>query len=166
MESFYATAASLCFTLLGFWWAVVQFRHHEWMANEGRRRMAYSLSLHFFLPGIMCLVALVPDDARIIWRITFGLSGLLGIVATVLIVATTKADTGSMRLIRVGEWLIAPLYAIITLLAINPGFVNSLGIGLTPLEVEGLTMGVLIFLGVNLAWILLAEPTNPQARDA
>ncbi|MEO6458541.1 MAG: hypothetical protein ABIO92_09775 [Chloroflexia bacterium] len=165
MESFYATAASLCFTLLGFWWAVVQFRHHDWMANEGRRRMAYSLSLHFFLPGIMCLVALVPDDARIIRRITFGLTGLLGLVATVLIVSTTKADTGSMRLIRVGEWLIAPLYAIIVLLAINPGIAQAVGIGLKPLEVEGLTIGVLLFLGVNLAWILLAEPTNPQMRD-
>ena len=166
METFYSVAASLCFTLLGFWWAVVQFRHSDWMGTKGRRYMAYSLSLHFFLPGIMCLVALVPDDARIIWRIAFGLSGLLGLIATVLIVVTTKADTGSMRLIHVGEWLIAPLYAIITLLAIDPTIVKAVGIALKPVEVEGLIMGVLIFLGVNLAWILLAEPTNPQVTDA
>ena len=166
METFYATAAQLCFTLLGFWWAVVQFRHHDWMADYGRRRMAYSLSLHFFLPGIMCLVALVPDDARLIWRITFGLSGLIGIIATILVVTTTRDDTGNMRLIRVGQWLIAPLYALVTLLAFFPELVVASGINLKPLEVEGLTIGLLIFLGVNLAWTLLAEPTDLPGNEA
>ena len=27
--TFYAAASALCFTLLGFWWVVVQFRHAE-----------------------------------------------------------------------------------------------------------------------------------------
>ncbi len=162
MENFYSTAAQLCFTLLGFWWAVVQFRHHDWMANDDRRHMSYSVSLHFFLPGIMCLIALVPDDARIIWRLTFGLSGLVGIISTILVVATTKADTGSMQLICVGQWLIAPLYALVALLAFNPALAQVVGINLAPLEIEGLVIGLLLFVGVNLAWIFLAEPANPQ----
>ena len=124
--------------------------------------MSYALSLHFFLPGIMCLIALIPDDARLIWRFVFGLSGLLGLIATILVALTIKADTRSMQLIRIGEWVIAPLYAIITLLAIAPGIVGAVGIGLMPLEVEGIAIGALLFLGVNLAWILLAEPANPQ----
>ena len=166
METFYATAAQLCFTLLGFWWAVVQFRHHDWMASDGRRHMSYSLSLHFLLPGIMCLVALVPDTARIIWRLAFGLSGLIGVIATILVITTTRADTGNMQLIRVGQWLIAPLYALVALLALDPTLAQILTINLAPLEVEGLVIGLLIFLGVNLAWVLLAEPATSQRNKA
>ena len=28
-DAFYQTVAGLCFTLLGLWWAVVQFRHDK-----------------------------------------------------------------------------------------------------------------------------------------
>ena len=34
-DAFYQTVAGFCFTLLGPWWAVVQFRHEEWMSGVG-----------------------------------------------------------------------------------------------------------------------------------
>ena len=39
MEAFYQTVATFCFTLLGLWWGVVQFRHSDWMADANWRRM-------------------------------------------------------------------------------------------------------------------------------
>ena len=53
--TFYATTSAVSFTLLGFWWVVVQFRHDEMTADPGRRRLAFVVSLHFILPGLMSL---------------------------------------------------------------------------------------------------------------
>ena len=49
--TFYATTSAVSFTLLGFWWVVVQFRHDEMTADPGRRRLAFVVSLHFVLPA-------------------------------------------------------------------------------------------------------------------
>src|SRR6186997_1736195 len=82
--TFYATTSAVSFTLLGFWWVVVQFRHEEMTQEPGRRRLAFVVSLHFILPGLMSLGALLTGDAPIIWRLTFGLAGVAGMVAVVV----------------------------------------------------------------------------------
>ena len=61
--TFYATTSAVSFTLLGFWWVVVQFRHDEMTQDPGRRRLAFVVSLHFILPGLMSLGALLTADA-------------------------------------------------------------------------------------------------------
>ena len=66
--TFYATTSAVSFTLLGFWWVVVQFRHNEMTQDPGRRRLAFVVSLHFILPGLMSLGALLTADAPLIWR--------------------------------------------------------------------------------------------------
>ena len=58
-RTFYATTSAVSFTLLGFWWVVVQFRHNEMTQDPGRRRLAFVVSLHFILPGLMSLGALL-----------------------------------------------------------------------------------------------------------
>ena len=52
-STFYATTSAVSFTLLGFWWVVVQFRHEQMTQDAGRRRLAFVVSLHFILPGLM-----------------------------------------------------------------------------------------------------------------
>ena len=64
MDAFYQTVAAFCFTLLGLWWAVVQFRHAEWMNNLRQRRAAYSVHLSFLVPGIMSLGAMIAGDVK------------------------------------------------------------------------------------------------------
>ena len=82
--TFYATTSAVSFTLLGFWWVVVQFRHDEMTQDPGRRRLAFVVSLHFILPGLMSLGALLTQDAPLIWRLTFGTAGIAGMIAVIV----------------------------------------------------------------------------------
>ena len=157
LEGFYNSASQLCFTLLGFWWAVVQFRHGEWMKDPSRRRMAYAVSLHFLLPGVMSLLSLV-SQAPFMWRATFGIAGLTGVVATLLIVASMRSEGSRAGLARAGHLLAVPLYLLITLLALASNALGALGLDLAPLQVEAILISLLVFLGVNIAWLQLAEP--------
>ena len=89
--TFYATTSAVSFTLLGFWWVVVQFRHEEMTQDPGRRRLAFVVSLHFILPGLMSLGALLTGDAPIVWRLTFGLAGIAGMIAVIVGIARGRA---------------------------------------------------------------------------
>jgi hypothetical protein len=62
LESFYTTAAQLCFTLLGLWWLVVQTRQDIWTGSAQRRQIATHISLYFLLPGSRSLIALISTE--------------------------------------------------------------------------------------------------------
>lgn len=65
---FYLSFSAVCFTLLGLGLIVVQTRHAEWRGNALARRRAYGVALHFSLPGLMSLLALVNPDSSTLWR--------------------------------------------------------------------------------------------------
>jgi hypothetical protein len=164
--TFYATTSAVSFTLLGFWWVVVQFRHEEMTQEPGRRRLAFVVSLHFILPGLMSLGALLTGDAPIVWRLTFGLAGVAGMVAVVVASRGVANPTGAIAAIGRYEWIALPLYAVLTLVAIRPDLVQST-VGLAPLQVEGAVMTLLVFLGIIFAWALFTDPhpggASPEA---
>src|SRR5829696_6038841 len=116
--TFYAAASALCFTLLGFWLVVVQFRHAELTADVVERRFTFLVSLHFIVPGLVSLASLLATGAM--WRIAFGLAGLTGIAATF----AGMRDTGSIRVlpcpIQRIVWRGIPIYAVVTAVAIVP----------------------------------------------
>ena len=166
--TFYATTSAVSFTLLGFWWVVVQFRHEEMTADPGRRRLAFVVSLHFILPGLMSLGALLTGDAPLVWRLTFGIAGIAGMIAVV----TRRADPDAER-------------------ARSPPSVGTSGsrcpctrssrsspsdptsssrrLGLAPLQVEGAIMTLLVVLGIIFAWALFTDPADgrkPRGLDA
>jgi hypothetical protein len=60
--------------------------------------------------------------------------------------------------IRQGRWLTIGLYALIALVAAVPGLAGIFGGTLKPLQVEGLLLTLLVFVGVSVAWDFLAEP--------
>jgi hypothetical protein len=155
--TFYATTSAVSFTLLGFWWVVVQFRHDEMTQDRGRRRLAFVVSLHFILPGLMSLGALLTGDAPLIWRLTFGTAGVAGMVAVVIASRGIKEPTGTIAAIGRFEWLALPLYAILTLVAFRPELIRE-NSKLEPLQVEGTIMTFLVFLGIVFAWALFTEP--------
>ncbi len=155
--TFYATTSAVSFTLLGFWWVVVQFRHDEMTQDPGRRRLAFVVSLHFILPGLMSLGALLTGDEPIVWRLTFGLAGVAGMAAVVVASRGVKEPTGAIAAIGKAEWIALPLYAILTLVALRPDLVQPT-IGLVPLQVEGVVMTLLVFFGIVFAWALFTEP--------
>lgn len=155
--TFYATTSAVSFTLLGFWWVVVQFRHEEMTQDRGRRRLAFVVSLHFILPGLMSLGALLTADAPLVWRLTFGVAGITGMIAVIVASRGIPDPTGAIAAIGRFELVAFPLYAIITLVAIRPDLIRT-AVGIEPLQVEGTVMTLLVFLGILFAWALFTEP--------
>src|SRR5438045_4339717 len=78
LNDFYAAFAPLSFTVYGLWLIVVQTRHSDWRHSPAHRRRAYAVSLHFALPGLMSLLALVDPTNGDVWRFSFALSGAAG----------------------------------------------------------------------------------------
>jgi hypothetical protein len=155
--TFYATTSAVSFTLLGFWWVVVEFRHDEMTRDTGRRRLAFIVSLHFILPGLMSLAALLTGDAPLVWRLTFSTAGIAGMVAVVVASRGVREPTGAIALVGRFEWLALPLYAILTLVAFRPELIRE-NFTLEPLQVEGTIMTLLVFLGILFAWAMFTEP--------
>jgi hypothetical protein len=160
LEAFYTTVSAISFTLLGLWWVVVQSRE-SWRYDLARRRMAYAVSLHFLLPGTMAVLSLVALEATWLWRASFVLAGIIGIVGTGMVVRTLREENDCPRLARAIELIAIPIYVVVTILAAFPDLVTQLGLGLTPLQVEGLILTVIIFFGVQAAWVLMIEPPKP-----
>ena len=75
LNAFYATVSTISFTLLGLWWVVVQSRPALW-EDPTHRRMAYAISFHFLLPGMMAILSMIAPDSPFLWRTTFTLAGL------------------------------------------------------------------------------------------
>jgi len=155
--TFYSTTSAVSFTLLGFWWVVVQFRHDEITQDRGRRRLAFVVSLHFILPGLMSLGALLTGDAPIVWRLTFGTAGIAGMVAVLIASRGIKEPTGAIAAVGRYEWLALPLYLVLTVVAFRPELIRE-DVKLDPLQVEGVVMTFLVFLGILFAWALFTEP--------
>jgi len=154
--TFYSAASALCFTLLGFWWVVVQFRHAELTRDAAARRFMFLVSLHFIVPGLVSLASLLATGPM--WRVAFGLAGLTGIAGAI---AGTRAGASISPLLaglRVKALLAVPVYAVVTLVALAPELVRT-NIGLEPLQVEGMLLLLILLLGILLAWWLFTGPS-------
>jgi len=164
MDAFYQTVSGFSFTLVGLWWAVVQFRHEEWMGHAARRRLVYSVHLSFMIPGVMSLGAMIAGDLKIIWRLVFMLSCVFAILALLFLTQTARAASGgkgkaySGWFICGGRWVTILLYALVAVVAADTNVVKLFGPTITPLQVEGLLLTLLVFLGTSVAWDFLAEP--------
>ncbi|MFI5274769.1 MAG: hypothetical protein ACHQ4H_17195 [Ktedonobacterales bacterium] len=160
LDSFYQTAAQICFTLLGLWWLVLQAKYAQWIGAPAQRRSASNISLYFLLPGAMSLLALAAQT-RLIWQVAFVIASGIGIVETALLVRRT---TGAPRLPRVamalrGAGLVC--YALLMLTALFPQLPAHFG--LAPLTVASMLLTLLIVFGVTLAWRYFAEPLPASA---
>ena len=162
LSVFYGIMAGLSFTLLGLWWVACQARK-AWLADRGGRAMAYVVSLHFVLPGAMSLLSLVAPDVPAMWRVTFTTAGGLGVIATLLIIATMRRYASSdIGIVRVLQWVALPLYAAVTAVAAVPGLVG--GIGLAPIQVEAILLVILVLLGTQSAWLVTFAREDADAR--
>jgi hypothetical protein len=157
--TFYTTVSAISFTLLGLWWVVVQTRE-EWRRIPARRRMAYVVSLHFLLPGAMSVLSLIAPDVTFLWRVTFATAGILGVIGAITILRTVREEYDAPRAARIIEWIAIPIYALVTIVALVPELLTNFESELKPLQIEGLILTILIILGVQLAWILMVEPTR------
>jgi hypothetical protein len=159
LTDFYAAFATVCFTLLGLWIIVVQTRHAEWRQTAVHRRRAYGVALHFSLPGLMSLLSLVDPASTDLWRISFAIVAGGGVIALALVRGPAPTRLGAAAYLAA-----VVLYVLIALVAAAPSIVADLGVLAQPLRVEAVLLTILVFLGVNVAWLLLFDEAQPPAR--
>lgn len=160
LQDFYGSMAQVSFTLLGLWWVVVQFKYQDFMRDRRRRIQAYDTSLYFVLPGIMSLISLLSTTG-LLWRVTFTTASVLGAVEAVFLLSTTRRAQGS-RLWRLAHYAGCALYVLVALFAVIPSLAAKLGLHVVTLQVEGVFLALIVFLGVQSTWIQFAQ--TDQAR--
>ena len=158
LTDFYVAFATVCFTLLGLWIIVVQTRHAEWRQSPVHRRRAYGVALHFSLPGLMSLLSLVDPASTTLWRISFAIVAAGGVLALALVRGPAPTGLGAAAYVAA-----VVLYVLIALVAVAPGMVAEIGVLALPLRVEAVLLTMLVFLGVNVAWLLLFDQAPPPS---
>jgi hypothetical protein len=158
---FYAAVAGINFTLLGLWWVAVTERRQLREGGPRVRRMAYTVSLQFLIPGSLSLLAQVAPEVPAFWRTAFALAGVLGVVS-ILMLSPEVARENEMnrRGARLLRWGAIPVYLLVAVVAVVP----FQGLPLTPIQIEGVMLAVLVFLGAHTAWTVgMAVPGGGEA---
>jgi hypothetical protein len=148
MDQFYSAVSSICFTLLGFWFVVVQLGADKHMHDPQRRRTAIRVSLYFVLPGLMSVLSLVNiGEARSqahFWRAVFLVTAAIGLVDAVIAARIPRT--------RVASVVTAVLYLGVAGVALSPTMTARLLPDVPPLAVEGVLLALLVLLGLYLIW--------------
>jgi hypothetical protein len=156
-QAFYAVIGGVGFTLLGLWQVVVTSRK-DWQRSRPRRMLAYTVALHFLLPAMMSVLSMVAPDQPVVWRVVFAASGALGVAGVLLYRRALLEEYDVPRLATIVGWVVLPIYAAIVLLALAPTIPAQLGLALSAVQVEAILVSLVLFLGVQAAWILIVEP--------
>src|SRR4029453_15141182 len=104
-------------------------------------------------------------------RVSFAVVAAGGVLALVLVRGPAPTGLGVAAYGAAGV-----LYLLIALVAVVPSMVADIGVLARPLQVEAVLLTMLVFLGVNVAWLLLFDqapphptlgiPHNPVGDDA
>jgi len=153
LTTFYALMSVTCFTLVGLWWTVVE-RHREWRTDPRRRRVAGGIYLSFLLPALMSMFAQINPANPLVWRTSFGVSALVGLVSSLRLLAADPGRTSGIfgRL----RWLVPGLYALVLVLGVLPELARVLGA--SPLQVASVLLILLVIVAHGLTWEFLMEP--------
>jgi cytochrome bd-type quinol oxidase subunit 2 len=156
--AFYGVVSAINFTLLGLWWVAVKDRISVGSTGAGFHRMAYFVSLQFVIPATVSLLAQVAPDRPEVWRSAFAIAGVAGAVGIGMLAREMTHHSASTYVPKAFGLLGVPLYVLVLVVALWPGVISDIGIDLAPIEVEGLLLSVLIFLGVQEAWFVSMTP--------
>ena len=157
--TFYQTLSSMSLTLLAIWFAVMQFAHGGWRTDPERHATTLHVTLKFFLPGVMGLASLLAsvNDGGLIWRITFMLGGLIGLVESVRYLQHGGGQVGRITVRKLS--VVDPLlYALVVAAAFVPPGATRL----TPLQIEGIVTGLLFVSGLCGVWLAVSERAPEQ----
>ena len=167
LESFYTTVAQAAFTLLGLWWILVELRHDTWFREAAYRRTVYDVSCYFLFPAMMSLGALLAVQEPDVWRVSFVIMGILGLAESALVFAgDRRGERHNRALVAAADVVSLGIYGLIVVFALFTGLPDDIGLGLRALEVEGILVGTLLFLGVALAAAMFVTTPAATARDA
>ena len=165
LSAFYGAFSPACFALLGLWLVAVQVRLTAWEKDPERQRRSYGVALHFALPGMMSVLALIDTQSSVFWRVSFGIVAVSGVVVMAIVggypVPREHGQAGARRLPPADRLGLAAYAAAIALYVLI-GVLAVLG-GLSALRTEAVLQTLLVFLGFNVAWLLLLDDRKPSA---
>jgi cytochrome bd-type quinol oxidase subunit 2 len=162
-SEFYGVVSAINFTLLGLWWVAIKDRADLGGHDHASRRMAYFVSLQFVIPATVSLLAQVAPSIPEVWRFAFTFAGITGGIGVALLADELRRSTDA----RVVPLLFAavgiPAYALVAIVAIAPHLIGEMGWVLKPIEVEGILLSLLAFLGVQEAWFVAMSPQKAKS---
>ncbi len=161
LADFYSLMSITCFTLVGLWWTVVE-RHPDWKRSRSRRKLAGGVYLSFLLPGLMSTFAQVDAGNPLVWRTSFSVAALIGMVTTLRLVSVERG-MGLQGLFRRFRWLVAVVYAVILVLAAAPPVAGL--VGGTPLQAASIALILLVVMAHGLTWEFMMEPDDPGTAE-
>jgi hypothetical protein len=156
---FYQAFSPACFALLAFWIVVVQLRIDQWQKDPVQQRRAYGVALHFALPGMMGVLALVDTNIHAFWQVSFVIVALGGAVIMFAVrgfPVPVNQDRKGLRRLPVSDQLGMAAYAAAIILYAVIGVLAIIG-GADVLRAEAVLLTALVFLGFNVAWLLLFD---------
>ncbi len=167
LDAFYGAFSPACFALLGLWLVIVQIRLREWQGSPLYRRRSYGVALHFALPGIMSLLALVNPQDSVFWRVSFAVVALGGAIVLAAVrgyplrpAPAGQPDTAGAAAADRPDQLGVAAYLAAIILYVLIGALAFAG-GLASLRIEAILLTLLLFLGFNAAWLLLFDDRYP-----
>ena len=172
LVAFYGAFSPACFALLGLWLVVVQIRLREWQGSPPQQRRTYGVALYFALPGMMSLLALVDPADPVFWRVSFAVIALTGAAVLAMVGRSPARPQGEPAPGEPGHALVADQLGVAAYLAAIALYllIGALAVvgGLAVLRAEAVLLTLLVFLGFNVAWLLLfdtrhAAPPHPRA---
>jgi len=168
LSAFYGAFSPACFALLGLWLVAVQVRLPVWEKDPERRRRSYGVALHFALPGMMSMFALIDVQTAVFWRVSFGIIGIGGAVVMIAsrgFPVPRQSGQGGVRGLPAADRLGLAAYVAAIVLYVLIAVLALVG-GLSALRTEAVLQTLLVFLGFNVAWLLLLDDrTAPQVRS-
>lgn len=171
-SGFYEVVAAINFTLLGLWWVAVKdrvqlvgdrVRGRGALDSGASQAVAYLVALQFMIPGSISLLALVAPDIALVWRTSFGIAGIIGAIGVALLARdlrrTTDAKVAPALFILLG----VPLYLLVTVVAAFPQ--AFAGENFRPIQAEATLVSLIVFLGVQEAWVVSMTPLREEFQE-
>jgi hypothetical protein len=163
LSAFYGAFSPACFALLGLWLVAVQVRLREWEGDEQHRRRSYGVALHFALPAMMGVLALIDVQDSAFWRVSFAVVALSGALVLALVrgfPVPPGQDRAGLRGLPGADQFGLAAYVAAIVLYVLIGVLAVLG-GPAALRTEAVLQTLLVFLGFNVAWLLLLDDRRP-----
>ncbi len=156
VDSFYSIFSGICFALTGLWWTVVESRK-DWLKNPTTRGLAGGVYASFLIPGVMALGAQIGGDNKLVWRSTFAIAALVGMVFTFRLLSEIR-KSGTAGFFARNRWVVALLYGIVFVVSLFPALAGFTG--LQPIQVAAILLSIIILTGHGLAWEMMTA--NPE----